>query len=109
MILTEQQFADYLRNNEGKKYLVEGTEFCFSLRHPREDDFPYSIRFSSGQWSENTSRAAGARRIVNFLAIFNKEPSLDWREYKNQGVVGSTATVAKYLVHLMRKAAELGD
>ena len=109
MILTQQQFADYLRNNEGKKYQVEGTEFRFTLHHPREDDFPYSIRFSSDQWSENTIRAAGARRIVNFLAIFNKDPSLDWREYKNRDGVGSTATVAKYLVHLMHRASELGD
>ena len=52
MSLTAQQFADYLRNNEGKEYSVEGTSFFFSLHDPREDDFPCSIRFSSSQWKK---------------------------------------------------------
>ena len=106
MGLTAQQFADYLCTNEGTEYLVEGTTFSFSLHDPREDEFPYSIRFSSGQWSATTIRAAGARRIARFLAVFNDGPTLDWRDYRNRDGQGSSATTAKYLVHLMRKACE---
>ena len=106
MTLTKQQFVDYLCNNKDNDYQVEGTEFRFSLHAPREPGFPYSIRFSSEQWSKKTKRSAGAKRIVRFLGEFNAQPNADWREYRNREGKASSATTAKYLIHLMRKACE---
>lgn len=106
MSLTQQQFEEFLRKNEGNDFETEGTQFRYTLRKPRQDDFPCSIHFSSPQWNESTKRQASAQKIARFLGTFNNNPSLDWREYRNRDGNGSTATVAKYLVPLMRKASQ---
>ncbi len=103
MTITLQQFQQYLEKNKGKE--IPGEHFTFELHPPKEgaDIFPYTIHFTSPNWSEENVSSIGPENIEYYLGIFNDDNNAPASKYRNRKGQGSESKNARYLVKLLKE------
>jgi hypothetical protein len=104
MALTEQEFANFLSENVGRTFHNEsGRAYTYRVcKQPEGAAFPFSVVFSSDSWENE--RPISAKRIADFLDIFNENPNATTDAYRNRAGTGSKAFNGELLYFVMLTA-----